>query len=82
MINPGDNVVNVEGELVLPITATYIDEGEISALLLRAGVSRRRQVSPVGRVHVSTGTVQARAPLVFGEVMVIGQGGRLCLRGQ
>lgn len=60
---------------------THINEGEIT-LVLRERVPCRRQISPISGVHVRAGTVQAGAPLVFGEVMVLSQGGRLCLRGQ
>lgn len=61
--------------------ATYINEGEIT-LVLRECVPWRRQISAISGVHVRAGAVQAGAPWLFGEVMVLRQGGRLCLRGQ
>lgn len=61
--------------------ATHINEGEIT-LVLRERVPCRRHISAISGVHVRAGAVQAGAPLLFGEVMVLREGGRLCLRGQ
>ena len=65
VIKAGNNRGNTAGDGLCPVLVTYVNEREIGGLRIRVGVSRRRQIGPISRVHVSAGTVQTRAPLVF-----------------
>lgn len=42
VLNAGNNLVNVETDVVFPIMVTHIDEGEIGGLAIRVGVPDRR----------------------------------------
>lgn len=42
MLNAGNNLVNVETDVVFPVMVTHIDKGEIGGLAIRVGVPNRR----------------------------------------